>query len=253
MRFGGKYSTNVYVEGREDMPRFPAQLGCQGFAVLDSEHRFMTIRTKAWTQVRDEAFREVEQVLGGLCSKNSSANNSEESKSQQPVTSIPVGCVVELGGLRKAQELNGQVGTVKDIRDGRLIVSLETGEKDVLVLETNLVRTGSLAPVDHEEMDDEHANLTRLVKDACHSLTRSHILAVRDAFADHAGHEERLLAAIDKGSEFSTMKSHSADHARILQLADEAASAQTFDALRIMVNAIYDHADNFDTQYAGRI
>jgi len=64
MRFGGRYCLNGFLE--DDGPSFPAQLGCQGFVVLDADSRFVTLRTKAWNQYRDEAYQEVENHLAKL-------------------------------------------------------------------------------------------------------------------------------------------------------------------------------------------
>ena len=33
---------NALIEDRNDFPKFPSQLGCQGFVVLDASNRFLT-------------------------------------------------------------------------------------------------------------------------------------------------------------------------------------------------------------------
>lgn len=36
---------NALIEDRNDFPKFPSQLGCQGFVVLDASNRFLTPRS----------------------------------------------------------------------------------------------------------------------------------------------------------------------------------------------------------------
>lgn len=245
LRFGGQHSVNAYVEGRDDMPKFPAQLGCQGFVVLDAQRRFLEIRTKSFNQEREVAFRQVERLIQG----------EEKMFETDDEVYYPVGCPVQLGGFEGAEaKLNGFPGVVTEIGDGKLGVRL--ADKQMYIIPTaNLVRGGPLEPVNHSDMDDEHSNLVQLLSLACRDVTAANIIAVRDAFAAHGSHEEHLLAQIPPtgSSSFSTLKSHADDHKRILRLADDAASSLSFDAVRALANAIYDHAENFDSKYAGKI
>mmetsp|Transcript_30207 Transcript_30207/g.92402 ORF Transcript_30207/g.92402 Transcript_30207/m.92402 type:complete len:276 (+) Transcript_30207:183-1010(+) len=251
MRFGGESCLNGYLE--DDGPSFPAQLGCQGFVILDKEGRFVTSRTKAWNQYRDEAYQEVEGHLARLLHQKA----PESSVSVSSVTRVArAGDAVQLFGLTRDDEaLNGLVGVVAEERDDKYAVRLEQPlATTVLISPLNLVRAGPLATVSNDAMDHEHATLVQLLSAACREPSRASVLAVRDFFAAHADHEEQLLAAIQKKpGTFSALDTHVADHARVIGIADAAVAAPTAERLRALSAAIYDHADNFDSKYAGAL
>mmetsp|Transcript_3606 Transcript_3606/g.11860 ORF Transcript_3606/g.11860 Transcript_3606/m.11860 type:complete len:264 (+) Transcript_3606:198-989(+) len=238
MRFGGEYCVNGYLE--DEGPSFPAQLGCQGYVILDAEGRFVTLRTKAWNQYRDEANQEVEGHLARLLRREAVHEATQAPK-------VRAGDTVQVFGMDVA--MNGLVGVVAEAREGT--VRLE--ETTVLIPEANVVRAGPLALVAHDAMDDEHATLVQLLSAACREPSRASVLAVRDFFAAHAKHEEQLLAATERPGTFSALKTHVADHARVVGIADQAMAAPTLDSVRGLAAAIYEHADNFDSKYAGTL
>eukprot|EP00931_Biecheleriopsis_adriatica_P065851 TRINITY_DN40310_c0_g1_i1.p1 TRINITY_DN40310_c0_g1~~TRINITY_DN40310_c0_g1_i1.p1 ORF type:complete len:365 (-),score=72.99 TRINITY_DN40310_c0_g1_i1:102-1196(-) len=61
------HCVNAFVAKPDDMPTY-GQLGCQGFIVLDKEHKVVSDGTTPFMQVRDLAFQHVEALLGALCS-----------------------------------------------------------------------------------------------------------------------------------------------------------------------------------------
>jgi len=62
------HCVNGFIDRDEDMPNY-GQLGCQGFIVLDAEHRVVSAATSPFMQVRDLAFAHVEALLDAVCAK----------------------------------------------------------------------------------------------------------------------------------------------------------------------------------------
>lgn len=60
------HCVNGFVANKADMPTY-GQLGCQGFIILDKEHRVVSDATSAFMQVRNLAFEHVEALLEAVC------------------------------------------------------------------------------------------------------------------------------------------------------------------------------------------
>lgn len=242
-RFMGT-TVNGYLEAG-DTVKFPAQLGCQGFLVI-AEGRFVATRTRAWTQVREDAFDDVERLLKPLVGDSTAARRGLAHTGR-----------VRLHGLQRAAELNGLEGVVVEAAASadRVSIKLDRDGTFLAVKPCNLLRVGPLDSVGHAAMDEDHDDLVAKIEAAYATPTTDTILALRQTFADHAAREEALLAAAQGGRAFSALDSHAADHARILDLAHTAAISQevSLQAVQVVANAIYDHAAAFDALYAGKL
>eukprot|EP00439_Symbiodinium_sp_Y106_P069177 s636_g11.t2 len=60
------HCVNGFVESARDMPTY-GQLGCQGFIILDKEHKVVSEGTSPFMQVRALAFQHVEALLNSVC------------------------------------------------------------------------------------------------------------------------------------------------------------------------------------------
>lgn len=228
----GGTAINVLIE---ESPDFPAQLGCQGFVVLDSRRRVVTTKSRAFLDDGEGAFRNVEQLVGASLTA-----------SRAPITP---NVRVRLAGLQTAG-LNGVEGHVADDDGGDRVTIKLDDDRTIAVKPDNLLRVGDLGSVDHADMDADHAALVDAIEDAYafpHKLA-----ALRDAFRDHAEREEALLAEHFGGGRFSALNSHVADHARIHKLAD-VDDDDLARKVRVFASAIYDHAEKFDALYAGAL
>mmetsp|Transcript_118619 Transcript_118619/g.186148 ORF Transcript_118619/g.186148 Transcript_118619/m.186148 type:complete len:364 (-) Transcript_118619:106-1197(-) len=63
---GLTHCVNGFIDNQAGMPQY-GQLGCQGFIVLDSQHRVVSSATSPFMQVRDIAFKHVEALIAALC------------------------------------------------------------------------------------------------------------------------------------------------------------------------------------------
>jgi len=63
-----KMAVNGYIADQANMPRW-GQLGCNGFILLDARQRTVSPQTAAFLQVRERAFRDLEQKLDSLLSE----------------------------------------------------------------------------------------------------------------------------------------------------------------------------------------
>lgn len=109
-----------------DMPSW-GQLGCNGFIVLDAEHKVVTAATSPFMQVRDLAFKHVESLVDALVVG-------------KPVPAVCPGQFVHLQNLSTAS-LNGELGVCLTEFEGeetRVAVQLQSGRK-IKVLPANLV------------------------------------------------------------------------------------------------------------------
>lgn len=287
---GFRSAINVYIDRRENLPRFPAQLGCQGFVVLDAKKKFVTTCTtpalmRAGPQL---AFGAVERLLKDLLVKDT-------------------GKSVTLHGLSKLPELNGtRVAVLPDqstVAHDRIAVRLQDG-RVIAVKRDNVVEDGSatdgskrhkteapapppapvaatvfdkdaccapprgeqlvLPRVGHKGMDAEHDDLSRVMQDIMQGACMAKDMeCLRDMFEEHSAHEEKLMERIGFGGgqsdAFSAAASHAKDHRRILELADDALAQLDEDGsvprakAGAVIDAIVRHAESFDSLYADAI
>lgn len=73
-----QHCINSFIDNRQDMPEY-GQLGCQGFIVLDAEHKVLSKATSPFNEDRRRAFMHVETLLEPF-KRRSSAIVNESSK-----------------------------------------------------------------------------------------------------------------------------------------------------------------------------
>ena len=234
--FDGGKVLNTLIDCREDFPTFQAQLGCQGLIVLDANGIFATSKSPPFLQFRGQAFEYVEKLLQRLANEESRSFDKEGGslEAQAPTRPPPaVACC------------NGSCARTTDDTDAAAPQSYD------------LPSTG------HDAMDAEHAELTAAMIVATSSSTLASVTMLRDIFAAHASHEERLMRDSGFGEShdagFSAMESHAKDHAAICDAATRAMKEADVDGIvpkvsvRALCARIVEHAEMYDALYEGRL
>ena len=233
--YGGKV-LNTLIDCREDFPTFQAQLGCQGLIVLDANGIFATSKSPPFLQFRGQAFEYVEKLLQRLANEESRSVDREGGslEAQAPTRPPPaVACC------------NGSCARTTDDTDAAAPQSYD------------LPSTG------HDAMDAEHTELTAAMIVATSSSTLASVTMLRDIFAAHASHEERLMRDSGFGEShdagFSAMESHAKDHAANCDAATRAMKEADVDGIvpkvsvRALCARIVEHAEMYDALYEGRL
>lgn len=234
--FDGGKVLNTLIDCREDFPTFQAQLGCQGLIVLDANGIFATSKSPPFLQFRGQAFEYVEKLLQRLANEESRSVDKEGGslEAQAPTRPPPaVACC------------NGSCARTTDDTDAAAPQSYD------------LPSTG------HDAMDAEHTELTAAMIVATSSSTLASVTMLRDIFAAHASHEERLMRDSGFGEShdagFSAMESHAKDHAAICDAATRAMKEADVDGIvpkvsvRALCARIVEHAEMYDALYEGRL
>jgi len=283
---------NVYINEAKDFPTFPCQLGCQGFVVIDRQHRFVDLCTSPmYNRAGQAAFDAVERILAQL-----------------PIRSV------KLVNLSASPELNGTTCEVvnvaaRQLPEGRIAVKLPDGcvlavkeenvvderrevaeptdafdeKQETVVFDENACCSSgtpcstqgcstpkssssnnnsiSLPSVGHKAMDAEHADLEKVMADLSTSKSVHDMESLRDFFEEHSEHEEKLLKRVGFGGtgQFSALESHAQDHRHILAMADAALGEAGDDdvvpasCVNEVISAIVAHANNFDKLYADSV
>jgi len=234
--FDGGKVLNTFIDCREDFPTFQAQLGCQGLIVLDANGIFATSKSPPFLQFRGQAFEYVEKLLQRLANEESRSVDKEGGslEAQAPTRPPPaVACC------------NGSCARTTDDTDAAAPQSYD------------LPSTG------HDAMDAEHTELTAAMIVATSSSTLASVTMLRDIFAAHASHEERLMRDSGFGEShdagFSAMESHAKDHAAICDAATRAMKEADVDGIvpkvsvRALCARIVEHAEMYDALYEGRL
>ena len=234
--FDGGKVLNTLIDCREDFPTFQAQLGCQGLIVLDANGIFATSKSPPFLQFRGQAFEYVEKLLQRLANEESRSVDREGGslEAQAPTRPPPaVACC------------NGSCARTTDDTDAAAPQSYD------------LPSTG------HDAMDAEHTELTAAMIVATSSSTLASVTMLRDIFAAHASHEERLMRDSGFGEShdagFSAMESHAKDHAAICDAATLAMKEADVDGIvpkvsvRALCARIVEHAEMYDALYEGRL
>ena len=117
----------------------------------------------------------------------------------------------------------------------------------------------------HGKMDDDHAQLERLMQAAVSSGLAADVEALVAFFARHAEEEEELMRESGfgrgggAGGMFSAVDSHAADHAAIFEAGSEVSATADEDGrveearVRSLCRRIVEHAVNYDAKYAGHL
>ena len=138
---GDNAATNCFIDNQEDFPTFPAQLGCQGFIVLDHRSHFVTLRSMpVFLEARGGAFRAVERLLAPLIEAAKKSSTAAAPREGRAVVLTNLGNA-ELNGAR-AVELPDE-----EAPPGRVAVRLGDG-RVVAVKTTNLLAADADADAD---------------------------------------------------------------------------------------------------------
>jgi len=245
---------NAYIDDPEDFPKFPTQLGCQGFVVLDSEGCFATLRSPSLNKVGVKAFEYVERVLEHLV---------------EPVSVEAPAGEEEGGEEEEKRRSNGNgVSSNEEAVEVKAVFSRNAcgEEPQELDIAAGGEQKFELPSVGHEGMDAEHKDLEELMQKACSSLKAEDVQVLSKMFAEHAKEEEELMERSSFGDSgvkslrmFSAIGSHTADHADIVEMADAVIASADEEGLVPrtelfgLCRRIVEHATAFDSRYAGKL
>lgn len=252
--------TNGFIDDPRDFPTFPAQLGCQGLVVLDAKGRFATQRSPAFLEYRHQAFRAVEAMLVPLiaaappCAERGRAATTPRQEEEK-------------------EEETCAKGASKAPKSSRATFSENACCDAPTPLDEEADPAYALPPVDHDDLDADHAVISALMRAVTKSNTAADLIALRDEFLAHAAREEAIVRAAEQAarggsapgttSSFEASDSHAADHVRIAGMATAAAAGAAAPgradglvseaAVRGVCRAILEHAATFDALAARTI
>lgn len=214
-----QHCINSFIDNRRDMPEY-GQLGCQGFIVLDAEHKVLSKATFPFVDNQRRAFQHVEALL-------------------EPFKRRSVPNPGELGQQRG----NG----------GALAGGAELGD-------AYLERTLNLASVNVPAMDAEHASCAEALRKLAVDQSRVALEDVFKEIAEHFSHEEALMDqygfAADQDDKFSAKKTHIKEHRRILarlqeQLQQPSCRTSVPSAFIVeLLDEFHNHTTRYDMQYS---
>jgi hemerythrin len=243
---------NAFIDDPEDFPQFPTQLGCQGFVVFDESGHFATLRSPSLNKVGPKAFEYVERVLDQLITPAPAGANGNERDDDEKKQE-------EKSNHNKEAKRAYFSTNVCNPKDAPQSLEEENGTQHLLKLE--------LPSVGHEAMDEEHAQLEGLMRVALESKKASDVASLKKMFAAHAKEEEELMkqssfgesGEVSKISVFSALTSHTADHADIVEMAEDVIASATCcgkvgeNDVRGLCRRIVEHAVAFDSRYIGKL
>lgn len=130
---------NAFVENQGDMPNY-GQLGCQGFIILDRDHKVVSAATSPFMQVRELAFLHVEALIDALCAN-------------KPVPSICPGEYIELVTAPKSHpDLLGVRGICVQLAENDMVgIGMQTGPLRGKMIQ---VPVTAVQLVDEDESED---------------------------------------------------------------------------------------------------
>ena len=186
--------TNGFIERRDLMPKW-GQLGCSGFIVLDKDLNVVCEKSKAFLEVRDRAFEDVEKILKGLLAKKRDRSADEEDDER-----------------RKKAEKH------PCYRD-----DWQPAETKVKTVKT----------VGNEDIDAQHRACEQCLSDLAEAPHGKSLKLLKRALENHFSYEEKILRVLTQksvdekeDSSFSAseskLTSHLADHKRVLKSIDDA-------------------------------
>lgn len=192
----------------------------------------------------------------------------------EDATGAPVGETMRLTGVGDLwSKYNGHDGEVLGgTASGRIIV--QVGEVQICINAKNLKEItdedtlkhfSEVGSVGHEVMDAQHQECIGSLKALSSNLTVQSLREARRLLKEHFDEEEKLLAESGFGGgddgPFSALNSHSKDHNRIIQLADDALAMPSSGcdgtipkALAAkLCKAFVEHATMYDSLYEGKL
>ena len=189
-----RHCTNGFIERRDLMPKW-GQLGCNGFIVLDKDLNVVCEKSKAFLEVRDRAFEDVENILKGLLARKRDRTADKEDDKRR----------------KKAEKHECYHDDWKP--------------KEVVV---KTVKT-----VGNEEIDAQHRACEKCLSDLAEAPHGGSLKLLKKELENHFSHEEKILRILTQSSvdekddtnfsvSESKLTSHLADHKRVLKSIDDA-------------------------------
>tara|TARA_B110001452_G_C15228730_1_gene425757 strand:- start:1356 stop:2195 length:840 start_codon:yes stop_codon:yes gene_type:complete len=233
---------NTWVD-QDDMPTW-GQLGCNGFIILDSSHSVVCKASRAYLEVREQAFRHVETLLSALIV-------------EKPVPKQEDGSVDPSVG-----------GACAKVRFGSKDAEEEKEEQQV----SKVAKVSKVASVKVAALDDEHEQCEAVLAKLAQQRNAAALQELLSVYEEHFAHEEALLdehlyAAAKEATGFSADKgartSHFGDHEALLNSvrkmiddrADVSATLASVSAAEVqkLASEFEKHATNYDGAYADRL
>ena len=255
--FGSSRVLNAMIRSDEDFPQFPTQLGCQGFVVVDASGRFATLRSPSLNKVGAKAFDYVENVLAQL--------RGDDDGDPGPVND---GRELKISSWQRREPPSAPAPAPSEAAptETKAVFAEHACRDDPQPLESShCPPCYELGTVGHGKMDDDHAQLERLMQAAVSSGLAADVEALVAFFARHAEEEEELMRESGfgrgggAGGMFSAVDSHAADHAAIFEAGSEVSATADEDGrveearVRSLCRRIVEHAVNYDAKYAGHL
>ena len=175
------------------------QLGCSGFIILDKNLNVICEKSKAFMEVRDRAFDDVEDILKGILAKGKRGRSTEEDKER----------------VKKAEKH-------ACYRD-----DWKPDEKEEVKIKVKNVKS-----VGNDEIDAQHRACEKCLSTLAKTPNGRCLEKLKEELDNHFSYEEKILCSItdskdekDDGSfnaASSKLTSHIADHKRILSEVNKA-------------------------------
>lgn len=241
---------NTWVD-HDDMPTW-GQLGCNGFIILDSSHSVVCKASRAYLEVREQAFRHVETLLSALVVEKPVPK--QEDGSVDP--SVGGACAqVRFGSKEEKEEEQGEKRKSADAP-----------------AEAASVKVSKVASVKVAALDDEHERCEAVLAKLAKQRNAAALRELLSVYEEHFAHEEALLdehlyAAAKEATGFSADKgartSHFGDHEALLNsirkmLDDRAGVSESLasvssEEVQKLASDFERHATNYDGAYADRL
>ena len=205
----GSSIINAFIEERNDYPKFPTQLGCQGLLVLDCEGNIATMRSTAFLDFREKAFEDLEHLLEPLVAAG---------KARQQIATTPSSTSSESLVPSKHLNSNNRLNSISSF-------SLNACSEEAVSLDENWDSSDFQLPlIQHESIDEEHAVLEGLMRTAVRTQEIGDVQALKIFFVQHSVHEESIMRrsgfTAGEDSNFSAIESHIRDHTNIVNFAE---------------------------------
>lgn len=228
---------NTWVD-HDDMPKW-GQLGCNGFIVLDGSHSVVCKASRAFLEVREQAFRHVETLLSALIVEKPVPK--QEDGSVDP--SVGGACAKVRFGDGKEEKEEPEASAPKKVASVKVAV-----------------------------LDEEHERCEAALAQLAEQRNVASLRELLSAYEEHFAHEEKLLdehlyAGVMQATGFSADKgartSHFGDHEAMLlalrkMLSDRAGLSEVLASLSVaevqQLAADFErHANSYDGAYADRL
>jgi hypothetical protein len=99
-----QHVTNAVIPSNQFRIHGYGQLGCSGFVVIDKHGHFVNLKTKAYLEYGEYAFKHVDAILTTLLEDDDGKQHEEESKDEEDVFKQPILHVASTGIIAMDQE-----------------------------------------------------------------------------------------------------------------------------------------------------